>query len=147
MDFWTKSAQLWWLLTFEPVDGFSNFKKVNWSEFRALSIGIITWIRLDPDPDPPKCLYLDPDPDPPQKKFGSKTLVKNPSTRGSKVMWVFVMGPKFFTQKNNLQLLWWCFSYFWRWNQPKFGFLDKKCPTLMAKKFWTSGWIFICKKS
>ena len=52
MDFWTKSAQLWWLLTFEPVDGFSNFKKVNWSEFWALSIGIITRIRLDLDPNP-----------------------------------------------------------------------------------------------
>ena len=73
MDFWTKSAQLWWLLTFEPEDGFSNFKKVNWSEFRALSIGIITWICLDPNPDPLKCLYLDQDP--PPKKFGSKTLV------------------------------------------------------------------------
>ena len=28
-EFWTKSTQLFWLLTFEPVDGFSNFKKVN----------------------------------------------------------------------------------------------------------------------
>ena len=56
------------------MDGFSNFKKVNWSEFRALSIGIITWIRLDPDPYLPKGLYLDPDLDPPPKKFGSETL-------------------------------------------------------------------------
>ena len=40
-----KSTQLWGLITFERLDGFSNFKKVKHSKFWALSIKI-TWIRI-----------------------------------------------------------------------------------------------------
>ena len=43
--FLKKSTQLWRLITFEPLDGFSNFKKVKHSKFWALSIKI-TWIRI-----------------------------------------------------------------------------------------------------
>ena len=52
IDFLTKSTQLWRLITFEPLDGFSNFKKVKHSKFRALSIGSgsgsakTSWIRI-----------------------------------------------------------------------------------------------------
>ena len=42
------------------MDGFSNVKKVKWSEFRAQSIGL----RSDPDPDPDCNSRQDPDPDP-----------------------------------------------------------------------------------
>ena len=35
----SKSTKLWWPFTFDPLDGFSNFKKVKHSKFWALSIG------------------------------------------------------------------------------------------------------------
>ena len=57
-------------ITFEPVDGFSNVKKVNDLEFRALSIGSV--LDPDPDPDPQKRLDPDPDPDPPKKNADPK---------------------------------------------------------------------------
>ena len=50
------------------MDGFSNVKKVNDLEFRALSIGSV----LDPDPDPDPQKRLDPDPDPPKKNADPK---------------------------------------------------------------------------
>ena len=50
------------ILTFEPLDGFSNFKKVNHSEFRQeFNENIRNY--LDPDPGQ----KMDPDPDPAKK--------------------------------------------------------------------------------
>ena len=52
IDFLTKSTQLWRLITFEPLDRFSKFKKVKHSKFQALSIGSgsgsakTSWIRI-----------------------------------------------------------------------------------------------------
>ena len=56
LDFLQKVPNFETQLIFEPVDGFSNLKKVNNLEFWALSIGSI----LDPDPQkrldlPKKC--------------------------------------------------------------------------------------------
>ena len=50
--FLTKSTKLWCPITFEPLDRFSNFKKVKHLKFQALSIGFgsgsakTSWIRI-----------------------------------------------------------------------------------------------------
>ena len=106
-DVWTKSTQLWCLLTFEPVDRFSNFKKVNWPEFWAQSVGL----RLDPDPD--HNFHQDPDlhfkiqiPQHLIQVFDTFTeflrrswqLLLESLSRGSKVEYFLSWDPKFWTK-------------------------------------------------
>ena len=105
--------------TMNNVHSTLNFNQCSGSGSGSVDPGLFSWIRIR--------LFPDPDADPiiwqfewiPGQIWGDLDSYFLKIRQAVQKLWIFCHGSKFWPKNRNFWPIWWCYSYFWRWNRPK----------------------------